>query len=67
MGERKHVVVIGAGASGLCAAKYAISFGYNVTVYEQSAQIGGTWIYSEEIGNDIHGLPIHTSMYKNLQ
>lgn len=66
MFNEKRVVVIGAGASGLCAAKHALAHGYDVTVYEQSNQVGGTWVYTDRIGTDEHGLPIHTSMYKDL-
>ncbi|XP_015363477.1 PREDICTED: senecionine N-oxygenase-like [Diuraphis noxia] len=28
--------------------------------------VGGTWVYDERTGLDEFGLPIHTSMYKNL-
>lgn len=60
------LVVIGAGAAGLCAAKYGIDFGYEVTVFEQTDRIGGTWNYTDEVGKDKHGLDVHTSMYQGL-
>ena len=58
--------VIGAGAAGLCAAKNGIEFGYEVTVFEQTDQIGGTWVYTDDVGKDKNGLDIHTSMYQGL-
>lgn len=67
MNAAKKIVVIGAGPSGLCAAKHAISNGYDVTVYEQTANVGGTWVYTDQIGNNDYGLPIHSSMYQHLE
>lgn len=64
---RLNIAVIGAGLSGLCAAKYAKQSGHLVTVFEQSSQAGGTWVYSDLIGKDEYGLSIHSSMYKNLR
>lgn len=62
-----RIGVIGAGMAGLCVAKYATNFGHSVTIFEQCAEIGGTWIYREETGQDEYGLNIHTSMYDNLR
>lgn len=62
-----NVAVVGAGLSGLCAAKYAKSFGHSVTIFEQCGQLGGTWIYNDQTGVDEYGLNIHTSMYENLR
>lgn len=61
------IAVLGAGLSGLCAAKYAKQSGHLVTVFEQSGEIGGTWVYTDSIGRDEYGLNIHTSMYHNLR
>lgn len=59
--------VIGAGVSGLCALKRALEFGCEVTGFEQTQEIGGTWIYREkEIGVNKYGLNVHSSMYKGL-
>lgn len=66
MKNKSSCAIIGAGPSGLCAAKHALAHGYNVTVYEQANQVGGTWIYTDRTGTDDYGLPIATSMYKNL-
>lgn len=59
--------VIGVGVSGLCALKRAIEYGCEeVIAFEQSCEIGGTWMCREEIGMDKYGLPVHSSMYKGL-
>lgn len=60
------IAIVGGGPSGLCAAKHGLDYDYSVTVYEQTAQIGGTWVYTDRTGSDENGLPIHTSMYKGL-
>ena len=36
-------------------------------MFEQSGGVGGTWVYTDNVGLDDHGLPIHSSMYKNLK
>ncbi len=41
MTKKKHIVVIGAGFSGLSAAAYLARDGYRVTVLEKNAQPGG--------------------------
>lgn len=63
------IAVIGAGSAGLAAIRHCTSGVYNVEVvcYEKTDQVGGTWVYREEVGVDRYGLPIHTSMYKNLR
>ncbi|XP_053667834.1 senecionine N-oxygenase-like [Anopheles marshallii] len=60
--------IIGAGPSGLCTAKHALTFDHNATVkvFEQSQKIGGLWAYSEKTGKDVNGLDI-TCMYANLR
>lgn len=65
--NKMHVCIIGAGTAGLCAAKTAIQNGLNVTVFELSKQVGGTWVYSDQVGKDEFGLDVHTSMYQGLQ
>lgn len=60
------VCVIGAGAAGICAAKNADQFGCEMIVFEQTCEIGGTWVYTDEVGKDKHGLDVHSSMYRGL-
>lgn len=62
-----NIVIIGAGASGLTSAKYALAHGYNVTIYEQTEQIGGIWWYTDQTGKDIYGNNIHSPMYQGLR
>lgn len=62
-----NIAVIGAGTSGLCAAKYALQQGFKVTVYEQTETIGGTWWYTDKTGKDQYGINIHTAMYQGLR
>ncbi|XP_075763357.1 uncharacterized protein LOC102460357 isoform X3 [Pelodiscus sinensis] len=65
-----RVAVIGAGAAGLCAARHVAarpeSFAPPV-VFEASGRIGGTWVYTEETGQEPDGLPVHSSMYRDLR
>lgn len=63
---KKKIVIIGAGASGLCAARHAISKGYDVSIFEQTDHVGGTWAYTDRTGNDDYGLPSLGTVYKNL-
>ncbi|XP_066288489.1 uncharacterized protein [Branchiostoma lanceolatum] len=65
----RPVAVIGAGAAGLCAARHlsARPDQFVPTVYEQTDRVGGTWVYTDRVGTDEHGLPVHSSMYKNLR
>jgi len=62
-----NVAVIGAGTSGLCAAKHCLEQGFKVTVYEQTEAIGGIWWYTDKTGKDEYGLNIHSAMYKSLR
>lgn len=45
--KRKEVVVVGAGMSGLVAAKVLIEHGHSVRILEQSDALGGTWRYDK--------------------
>lgn len=58
--------VIGSGAAGLAVAKNGINFGFEVVVFEQSNQVGGTWVYDENVGKNKYGIDVHSSMYKGL-
>lgn len=65
--SKLNIAVIGSGLSGLCAAKYASTSSHQITIFEQTASIGGTWVYTDAVGIDEYGLDIHTSMYHNLR
>ncbi|XP_031348342.1 flavin-containing monooxygenase FMO GS-OX-like 3 [Photinus pyralis] len=60
------IAIIGAGPSGLVSTKYSLDEGHEIDVYEQSGYIGGTWMYTDRIGVDEYGFPVHSSMYKGL-
>lgn len=64
-----RVAVIGAGAAGLCVGRYlsAQPDVFSTVIYEQTSCVGGTWVYTDRTDYDEHGLPIHSSMYKNLR
>ncbi|XP_049542499.1 senecionine N-oxygenase-like [Anopheles darlingi] len=59
--------IIGAGLGGIVSARHALDAGGNVTLFEQSKHIGGTWVLDDRTGVDEHGIPIHSSMYRGLK
>lgn len=68
-GKQRRYCVVGAGVAGICAAKCALQAGGSdaqVVVFEQTDQLGGTWVYTDATGEDKHGLKIHSSMYSGL-
>lgn len=64
----KRVAIIGAGAAGLITAKTLLDEGCKVTVFEQAAQAGGTWVYQPEPESDGLGgnERKHGSLYASL-
>lgn len=65
--KKKQIGIIGAGAAGLCALRHVLSDEtLTPIVWEHSSDIGGTWIYTPNVGLDEYGFPIHSSMYKSL-
>lgn len=61
------IAVIGAGASGLAAAKNALEQGHTVDVFEKTGVIGGVWYYTNETEKDEYGVEIHSPMYQRLR
>ena len=47
--SRRRIAVIGAGVSGLAAAKCLLEEGLEPMIYEQAPQIGGLWNYDEAL------------------
>lgn len=66
MNPKGRVLVIGAGVSGICAAKNAVAKGFAVTVYEQTDNLGGLWNYTDQTGVDENGITTNY-MYKDLR
>jgi len=48
---KKRVCVIGAGPSGITAAKNLLDEGLEVTVYDYGEEVGGNWVFSEKVGH----------------
>ena len=59
----KHYAVIGAGAGGLCAAKYLLANGISVTILEAGSRIGGLWVYNNDSGMS----PAYKSLHINSE
>jgi hypothetical protein len=55
MASTPTVCVIGAGPSGITAAKNCLQGGLDVVVFEQGDRVGGNWVFREEPG--------HSSVY----
>lgn len=57
MTEAIRVCVIGAGPSGITAAKHLLQVGItNFVVYDRGKEVGGNWVYSDEVE--------HSSVYE---
>lgn len=71
--QGKNICVIGAGPSGLVAARELRKEGHNVVVLEQNHDVGGQWLYDPNVekedplvdGN--HFLKVHSSIYASLR
>ena len=53
LAQGARVAVIGAGPSGIVAAKHALEAGFDVTLYEASDRVGGQW----------HPTPPHSALW----
>jgi len=73
MSEKRglRVAVIGAGAAGLVALRHLRNNPETFqtpVAFEKTYHLGGTWVYTEDIGTDsTTGLPVHSSMYRYLR
>lgn len=67
--SKTRIAIVGGGVAGLVVARHTAARldTYSFTLFEQSGQVGGTWVYTDETDVDKHGLPVHSSMYKNLR
>jgi hypothetical protein len=58
IGTDARVCVIGAGPSGITAAKHCLQAGItNLVVYDRNREVGGNWVYSDDVG--------HSSVYES--
>ncbi|HEX2941560.1 MAG TPA: NAD(P)-binding domain-containing protein [Rhodopila sp.] len=62
----KRVAIIGAGASGLCSAKYLLAAGFDVTVFEIGTQIGGMWCYQNDSGRSSAYRTLHINTSRGV-
>ena len=61
----RRFAVIGAGAAGLCAAKYLVQSGFDdVTIFEIGTQIGGLWKYRNDNGRSAAYRTLHINTAK---
>ncbi|AXI03974.1 flavin-containing monooxygenase [Aquirhabdus parva] len=57
MKANQRVCVIGAGPSGITAAKNCLEAGLPVVVFEKNDKVGGNWVFNSKTG--------HSSVYEN--
>ena len=72
MATSLKVAVIGAGVSGLTAARELKRESHQVVVFEKSNQLGGTWAYDPRVESDLLGVDpnreiVHGSLYNSLR
>lgn len=67
--SKTRVAIIGGGVAGLVVARHISSrpHEFNLSLFEQTDQVGGTWVYTDATEIDNNGLEVHSSMYKNLR
>lgn len=63
----RRIAVIGAGAAGLCCAKYLVQDGFeDVTIFEIGTQIGGLWCYQNDNGLSSAYRTLHINTARDL-
>ncbi len=62
----RRVAVIGAGASGLCSAKYLLQSGFDVTLFEIGSQIGGMWCFNNDSGRSSAYRTLHINTSRGV-
>jgi choline dehydrogenase-like flavoprotein len=67
--KKKKVCVVGGGVAGLASARELRREGHHVTVMEQSAGVGGQWLYDTRTdgGDPLGTAGAHSSIYASLR
>ncbi|KAK7584092.1 hypothetical protein V9T40_005055 [Parthenolecanium corni] len=65
--NKPQVAIIGCGYSGLAGIRRCREFGVDCVAFELANEVGGLWVYKEEIGEDEYGVPIQTSLYQSVR
>jgi hypothetical protein len=47
----QRICIIGAGPSGITAAKNLLDEGLDITIYDYGREVGGNWVFSEDISH----------------
>ena len=63
---KNEIAVIGAGACGLCAAKYLTEAGFDVTIFEIGTQIGGLWRFMNDNGRSSAYRTLHINTSRGV-
>lgn len=65
--RHRRIAVIGAGAAGLCCAKYLVQDGFeDVTIFEIGTQVGGLWCYQNDNGLSSAYRTLHINTARDL-
>ncbi len=60
---KKRIAIIGAGAGGLCTAKYLLAKDIDITIFECGSRVGGLWVYNNDSGMS----PAYKSLHINSE
>lgn len=66
----RRVAIVGAGPSGLAAARHLRDKGIHVRIFERNARPGGVWLYSSKTGAQPDDIgqpgPVYSSLMNNI-